>query len=730
MNTLDLLFDWLLQASLRASLLTLVVLPLQWTLRKHLSARLLHALWLPVLIVALLPVWPQSRWSAQSLIMDSRPAITSALAASELPAPVAQDSPAVIERSPSLSLKQIGALVWLAGALGLTVVGLASLKSTLRRFRRQSITPDVEVSDMVAKLAGQVGLLNPPRLCQSTAITSPAVAGLFRPILLLPSGFPQTFSTHEARLVLKHELMHLKRGDMLMNALLCLLMALHWFNPLLWFAFHKARIDREAACDEDVLRHGTLDDRATYGHALLKAESAFCPRGWSLGFVGIFERGAGLRTRIQAIASPGSHHPQVRLFACILMALMTYLGSTQAQPSGPEKKGTQVLIDTKLGPDLGQGSESVKSRSDLNGPAVVMEVQIIEMPTNDKLKLLSGNITQKKDITVMTLPAGSAARQSKMLMEESGGKVTSWPRIYTVSGNECRIETKKGGEPFVNDTSFAGTRCTFLPTIRGKAVDLDVKIEHATTPGQSTITQTTESLENGASILMGNFQATAGRPNIPLFLITLAWNAEEGPVAKKLQSIILQRVQFSDAALVDALEFFRVKARTLDTSEPEVSKRGVNIVLKTAAAANARINLDLKDVPLEAALKYTAELANLEYWIEGSAVVFVAKAKVKGDPDKYIAAKGEAVEKAIQLILPQVHFSGASLEEALEFLSAQLRGREDRPNINLILKPGGNKATISLDLKDVPLWEAVRYVAELSNHTLSADDHSIMLTPK
>ena len=56
---------------------------------------------------------------------------------------------------------------------------------------------------------------------------------------------------------------------------------------------------------------------------------------------------------------------------------------------------------------------------------------------------------------------------------------------------------------------------------------------------------------------------------------------------------------------------------------------------------------------------------------------------------------------------------------------------EPSARLNLILKPGGNpKTQITLDLKDVSLWEALRYIAELSNHTLSADDHTIILTPR
>lgn len=733
MNMLDHLFDWLLQASLRASILTVAVLLTQRVLRRHLSARMLHALWLPVLIVTLMPAWPRSPWSAQSLIMEARPVAMTPPSVPHTPAPVAQEASAMVRAEPVIPWTRAGTLIWAAGSVGLIIAGLISLNSNLRKFRHTACAPEAGMVDMVASLARQIGLRRRPSICQSGAISSPAVAGWLRPVLLLPASFAQTFTAREAELVLKHELMHLKRGDLFMNALLCLLMALHWFNPLLWIAFHKARIDREAACDEDVLRHGSQDERCAYGHALLKAESAFCPRGWSLGFVGIFDRGAGLRTRIRVIASPGSHHPQARLFACILIALMTYLGSTQAQPGGPEKKGAQILIDTKLGPDLGEGSSSVKSRSDVHGPAVVIDVKIIDVSALGTLKLLSTRTTLKNDLTVVGIADGQADRQVKMLTE-SGGTVLSAPRMYTVSGNEGRIQVqgggKQGGDPFEKDASFVGTRCTLLPTLKVDVVNLDVDIEHVATPGQTTRFHTTETMKNGSTILLSHLQAAAGKPRPPCILITLAWNAEEGPLVKKLRSIILPRVQFREATLEEALEFFRVKARTLDTAESDATKRGVNMVLKTKQASQARISLDLANVPLEEALKYTTELANVDYWIEGSAVAITAKARTSNGQENASSAQGEAVDQAKQMILPKVQISGASIEEAVEFLSAQLRGREDKPSIHLILKPGGAKSSISLDLKDVPLWEALRYISELGNHALSADDHSIILTPR
>jgi beta-lactamase regulating signal transducer with metallopeptidase domain len=110
--------------------------------------------------------------------------------------------------------------------------------------------------------------------------------------------------------VLRHELTHIKRGDLPLNALLCVLLSLHWFNPLLWFAFFKARLDRESACDDEVLQQEPQPGRIAYGHTLLKVESAFGYDELRLGFVGIFQRGAALVTHSihRKKTNPASSH--------------------------------------------------------------------------------------------------------------------------------------------------------------------------------------------------------------------------------------------------------------------------------------------------------------------------------------------------------------------------------------------------------------------------------------
>ena len=77
------------------------------------------------------------------------------------------------------------------------------------------------------------------------------VMGLFSPRLLLVS---ETYETRALYFILKHEMVHVRRGDIWYKMLLLLANALHWFNPLVWWMSHQAGRDVEIACDDEVIR--------------------------------------------------------------------------------------------------------------------------------------------------------------------------------------------------------------------------------------------------------------------------------------------------------------------------------------------------------------------------------------------------------------------------------------------------------------------------------------------
>src|SRR5207248_1350345 len=87
---------------------------------------------------------------------------------------------------------------------------------------------------------------------------------------LLPPGLAAQLTADELRHVVRHELGHWRRRDLLAQALLQTAVAVHWFNPLAWVAARLARADCELACDEFVLRRESPTGASAYGATLLK----------------------------------------------------------------------------------------------------------------------------------------------------------------------------------------------------------------------------------------------------------------------------------------------------------------------------------------------------------------------------------------------------------------------------------------------------------------------------
>ncbi len=128
-------------------------------------------------------------------------------------------------------------------------------------------------------------------LCDS--IKSPFILGMFRPCIYLTSGMDEA-----ARVcVLRHERAHLRRGDHLWKPLGFLLLAVYWYNPLVWAVYILFCRDMELACDERVIRDMAAEERAVYSQALLD-----CSRGrhWVAACPLAFGE-VGVKTRVKAV---------------------------------------------------------------------------------------------------------------------------------------------------------------------------------------------------------------------------------------------------------------------------------------------------------------------------------------------------------------------------------------------------------------------------------------------
>ena len=157
---------------------------------------------------------------------------------------------------------------YLAGAAAFLLyqgVSYALFRRTVRRWKRNVARADYAA--MLSDTARDLGV-SAPEMIVCEAISTPAVTGLLRPRLLLPH---EHYDVQELRYILRHELCHLKRRDMLFKLVLLAANAMHWFNPVVYLMLRQADEDIELACDSAATDGLELPERAAYSRTLLAA---------------------------------------------------------------------------------------------------------------------------------------------------------------------------------------------------------------------------------------------------------------------------------------------------------------------------------------------------------------------------------------------------------------------------------------------------------------------------
>ena len=235
---------------------SVIVLAVAWlaalALRRQ-SAATRHLVWrfafalllsLPLLVVTVpaleLPVDPA--WVAPDITFSvvSRTSPPAPVTASPGRSAAAPSSPGVVDWYTLL------VRAWIVGS-GLVFLHLAIAWAITWRIRRSAIRYE-RTLDIAADRV---------RILESERVDSPLTAGWLRPVIVLPETVHDWTDEH-LRMVLEHELAHVRRGDLIWQSVARLALCLYWWNPLAWSAWKEFVREREQAADDAVLSAGAL----------------------------------------------------------------------------------------------------------------------------------------------------------------------------------------------------------------------------------------------------------------------------------------------------------------------------------------------------------------------------------------------------------------------------------------------------------------------------------------
>jgi TonB family protein len=245
--------SFVLDAVARPSLILMTAAVLSKLLRRS-SASVRHAIWIlaiagAVLVPVAVLVLPQFEWS----VLPGMSSRVTFLRMEDLDAtqPQTQLESNLVETTTRFQPE----FVWVLG-MAYVLLRLLAAASTVQRMAKSAILiADDEWRILVTELSNAFHIRRNVRLLLGRQSISPMTWGVWRNTILLPST-AANWTDERRRLVLTHELAHVKRNDGLIHILIQIVCSIYWFNPLIWYAAHRARIERERACDDRVLSLG------------------------------------------------------------------------------------------------------------------------------------------------------------------------------------------------------------------------------------------------------------------------------------------------------------------------------------------------------------------------------------------------------------------------------------------------------------------------------------------
>ena len=424
--------EWFVSSAVLAALL----IGAHYLLRGKISARLQYALWLVLLVRLLLPLSVgKTAVSVANLlpeaepatVMQAEPAAVPPAQAARTPEPSAPAAPVQTPAQPvqrpasmpaqaetgsaepekAVSVRKIFLFVWASGA---ALLGLWFLFCNLRYGRQLR----AGVLRAIAPKEGRPAV----RLTQ-TAL-SPCLFGLFPPAIYVTMDCAQDEQLlHHCA---EHEYTHYLHRDHIWAVLRGVCLALHWFNPLVWWAAALSRTDAELFCDEDTVRRLGEDARADYGRSLIRmtCRERVDPLSAATTMSG---RGGQLKTRIISITKRPKTAIPVLILVLLLCAAAVGCTMTGAKDAAPAQQTSEKTEDT---PGESEAQEATREEPEA----------AVEFTTTQDTVTLSvparyeNEITADDSFMIEAPETGEHGRCAVLLLrQKSGGRRPPRPRL-------------------------------------------------------------------------------------------------------------------------------------------------------------------------------------------------------------------------------------------------------------------------------------------------------------
>ena len=195
----------------------------------------------------------------------------------EIPAQMTTPIKASSEKSTAdITMLDIVTLVWIIGSLIFIFVHLISYSHYKRQvLKNGKMIKETRILSQIFRLKRELHISRTVCVMEYDEAESPMIIGFIKPVLVLPK---EQYNSEDLFFILKHELVHFKRGDVYLKLLFVTANAVHWFNPIIWIMQKEAVIDMELSCDERVTQGTSFELRKAYTETLFSMLHKQCVR--------------------------------------------------------------------------------------------------------------------------------------------------------------------------------------------------------------------------------------------------------------------------------------------------------------------------------------------------------------------------------------------------------------------------------------------------------------------
>jgi beta-lactamase regulating signal transducer with metallopeptidase domain/lipopolysaccharide export system protein LptA len=528
-------WQWMSSMFWQVSLFIIFIALLDTVIRRKAWPQIRYVLWGLVFLKLIIPPTWQMPTSIVSWIQPKvEKQISRQIEHREVAAANSQASASVVQQqdqgwtptvSEKVSWKSLVFLSWLAGGITFSILLFFKLSGLPKRHKKEDGGKIPEwFAELLINMSKRLKINKIPVVVFSEETKSPAVYGLFRPILLLPVGYLGQLSPEQAEHVLMHELCHLKRGDLWVHWLCLSLQIIYWFNPLLIWARRQMRHVCEICCDitvADILREKTVNYRNTLLTTARELLGETSEQG--LGLLGVLEEPFRLVSRLKWLEKNTWENRKQKIASTIIAGLIVaacvmpmaglsqtaiknknHLVKSEANPvesNNPKKQNNVTVSADNIEGDPASANFAGNVRISLGSTVITADsaktvIKKSSVPLNGK------NTTDRKSIYL----AG------KVRIEYENFNVASDTALYDQETNKIVLS----GRPEISSGNDAMTAESIMVDIKNQTVTFDnpnIKVFQSK-KDHGTISITAEKLEvnkeNASAIWVGNAKLSLG----------------------------------------------------------------------------------------------------------------------------------------------------------------------------------------------------------------------------